>query len=236
MGLGNKVLPGLGRLVVQQREFASAERDPERIYRGHRLRGRFAGMQTTHDVEPVRTVVAEKAPLRLDYRLHGDGDIKIGTAPPDHTVEAGRGDAHNAEGKAVDEHGLADDGRLREMAVPVVKGKNRDGIGFFCGLVTGQKQAAGGRLYPKGLKIIAADQLERQLFGMVVPGDAGIRKRGGGEPAEDLVVVAQVAVHRIRKIMVVTRAVSTLGLLMPLSATRVAEDNKLAWILHREGA
>ena len=142
----------LGRLVALQREFAGAERDPERVQARQGLLRRFAGAQTANDVQPIRTVVVEVAPLRLNDRLHGYRNVEIRTPAPDHAVEARRRDSSNTEWVAIDEQRLADNGGLREMALPVIEGKHRHGVGIFSRFVTGQKQPAGCRLHAERLE------------------------------------------------------------------------------------
>ena len=131
---------------------------------------------------------------------------------------------------------LADDSALREMVCPVVEGEHCNGIGVVSGLVAGQKEPTRCRPNAKRLKIIAAYHFDPDLFGAVVPGDSDTCRRGSGQPAKDLVVSTQVLVHRVRKIMVLTGAVSTLRFRVPFFAPGITEHHESAWILDRKGA
>jgi hypothetical protein len=51
----------------------------------------------------------------MNYRLHGDRHVEIGTTAPDDAVEAGRRDSSDAERVAIDEQSLAGNGCFREM-------------------------------------------------------------------------------------------------------------------------
>src|SRR5271170_1821406 len=120
------------------------------------------------------------------------------------------------------------------MALPVIEREDSDWVGVFEGFVTRQKKPAYRRLYTERLKVVAADQLNRDLLGVIVPGDAGGGRRDRNEPAQDSVVVSQIPIHGIRKIMVVVRAVAAFRGFMSFSAAGVAQDDQLVWILHRQ--
>ncbi len=131
-------------------------------------------------------VIAEVRPVGKDHLLLGDGHVQIGEPSPDHAVKAGRGDAQDGEGRAVDEQCFAGDRRFAQVRAPVVEIEDGDGIGAGSGFVGGNEEAAHGGADAQGLKIIAGDQFGGNAFGAMVPGDAGIMLRGRDEAAEDV--------------------------------------------------
>ena len=196
----------------------------------------FVRAQAANDVQPIRAVVVQIAPLRLNDRLHGDGHVEIGPAAPNHTVEARRRDSGDGERVAVDKQRLAGNRRLREMGSPEIEGEDGDWVGIGSSFVTWKQEPAHSRLHAERRKVVAADHLYVDLLGLVVPGNACRGRRGGDESAEDFVVVAQIPVHGIGEVMVVAGAVSAFRMNMSFGAAGEAEDDELAWIVHRKSA
>ena len=192
--------------------------------------------QAANDVQPIRAVVVQVAPLRLNDRLHGHGHVEIGPAAPNHTVEARRRDSGDGERVTVDKQRLAGNRRLREMGSPEIVGEDGDRVGIGSSFVTWKQESAHSSLHTKRREVVATHHLYVDLLGLVVPGNACRGRRGGDESAEDFVVVAQIPVHGVGEVMVVAGSVSAFRMNMSFGAAGEAEDDEPGRIDYRKSA
>ena len=236
MGAGDELFSRLGRLVALESGILLCGASPT-ARSGWRTRAAgFVRAQAANDVQPIRAVVVQVAPLRLNDRLHGDRHVEIGALAPNHTVEARRRDSGDGERVAIDKQRLAGNRRLREMGSPVIEGEHSDRVGIWSRFVTRKQQPARSSLHAERREVVATHHLNGDLLGLVVPGNAGRSRRSGDESAEDVVVVAQIPVHGIREVMVVAGTVSAFRVCMSFSAAGEAEHDELARIIDRKSA
>ncbi len=135
-----------------------AQRMPQRLQAGLRLRQALARLQPPHHSQPVRIAVLVVRPARGDDVLGRHGHEDVGRLPGDHAVKAGRGDADNGEGLRVEQQRLAQHARIgAQLVFPVVEADH--GHRSSVELIVGRHdQPAHRRLHAQHLKVIAGDQ------------------------------------------------------------------------------
>ena len=110
----------------------------------------------------------------------------------------------------IDEHRLTHHvARRGESRFPVFITEHRHRIGILRGVILRSQQAAKGWLEAEQLKVIPCDDLGVLVLGLVMPRKTYAGFFGCQHARKNLILVAQVFVHGIRKVIVLISAKAT---------------------------
>ena len=142
--------------------------------------------------------IVQLGPPRDDDVFHRHRHKHTRAITADGRMEILRRHAHDREGMAVDHQRLADHASGTTKArPPVVVRQHHHRIRILRRLVLVGEQPPCGRIQPEHLKIISAHHFDVLVLGLVLPGDTCVGAHRRQHAAEDLVLVAQVFVHRV---------------------------------------
>src|SRR5450755_3914661 len=187
--------------MVKSLEFLGPQRMPERRHRRFGLLSTDPGLQSSRQCQPLRSTVLQVLPAWRDDPLRRERHKQVFYRPRDDAVEAGRSDANDGDWLGVNEERLVDHrGIGSEVRLPIVEAEYRHEIRIQR-LVGWHEQTAERGTDPQRFEVIAGDEFAAGHIWFVVPANCDILLVVRDYSLHDLIGVAQVAVHRIRKII-----------------------------------
>ncbi len=173
----------------------------ERLQARFRLRQTDAGFHSSEDVHPSAAPilhVVELGKLRADLGLHHDGDANLRGRSGIGAVKSGLADADDGERISIHQQFLADDvGPAAETAQPVAIADDRDGMAARDLIVIRREDSAERGSDAEHREIAARDEFALHALGFSLRTDAERCVPAAEHSAEDLVVIADVLVHRV---------------------------------------
>jgi hypothetical protein len=217
--LADEALAEALRRVGDLLELLLVDLPVDHVHRRFRLLRRHARLQPRHDRQPAAAAVLQVVPGRRHLRLHHHRHEHVGAFADDDAVEARRRDADDRHRLAVERHAAVEDRRVAiEAPRPVAVGEDDHRMSAWRAVVVLREGAADVRAHAEDVEVVAGDQLAVDAFGLAV-GDERERRREAREDAvEHGILIAEVAIHRIREGALVESA--------SLERARAVEDHE----------
>ena len=191
---------GIGGLLPEQRLV-------ERLQARLGALDRHALAQPREHLHPAEAPALELQPGRPHLRQHGDGDVDLGRLAEVEPVKSRLHDADDLERMAVDGDRLADDGAVAGKARhPVVEAKHGHRMSAGRAILLGAEQPT-----DRGPHAELREERARHQFGsdqLAAPavGDCQPALHPAEHAGKDLVVVPEIAIHRVRQLGAVAHA------------------------------
>ena len=180
---------------------------PQGIDSGLRLLRREPGFQSSNNVQPFGTPILKIVSAGNDLALHCDGSEDGGIVSRGHAAKARLRHADDRERMCVDRNALVNDLRIGgKLPLPIIETQHHQRTGLLRGVIGGNEEATESRLHSQHVEIIAGDKFGIGEFSRVAPLQIDLRVSGSDRPAENGIVVAQIAIHGIRKIKMMVAA------------------------------
>ncbi len=168
---------------------------------GLRLFASHPGLEPAEDLHPAEPVGVQPAESGArQVVLHGHGDANLRSAARFHSVESRRADSDDRQRPAIDDDLLADDaGSVPKARAPVAVAQHRQGMSSLNQVVGSSEHTAHRGPDAQHREVVARHKIDPDQFRAALERCThGIRVRAE-HAAENLVLVADLLVHRIRK-------------------------------------
>ena len=201
----------------------------QRLQSGLRFLDGDAGLEAAEDFGPTEAVVIQTAEVGAgQIVLHGHGDANLRRAARLDAVESRGAYADDGQVAAVDHDLFAHDSRVRaEAGAPIAIAEDGERMAALNQVVGRGEDAAHGSADAQNGEVVAGDEVRADQFRVALERRADGGRVSAEHAAEDLVLVADLLIHRVGE------AVGSVVAAVMFAAS--GEHHKLLRMLDRKG-